>query len=739
MDTKSQFDLWKESMPEKAENRARILPSEADRYAVPFLDERKLRFRPGTRAKPAWLLREGFCSVGCWEPLAWRRHTGLSTTWAEEEYAFEHSQAFLDDIKRLGCNVVIIPFDCGHGKEIFDEECRRSKLFAAMAHESGLKVGTYFRMDNVWPDTLSEEELVELGGGFQRDAEGSYVHLFGSSSLNPCYHHDGPVKRLKRSVERAIKDIKTDILHLDGMIIGNYEGTVPGMVPCRCQKCTDDFHAFLFERYGRDREIAWERFGHPFLDKVTPPSGAPPFDSGPINPEWCEWVAFRCNWTTRILSEIALWTKEMNPEVMIEINNALPAVRENAALALGCDVIGTGYYTDANWSEDGFPPRVYPDGIITQRVRQFKLCRAANQFALSYMAEENERLLRQNLAHTAAFNSGNIGCIGFPPHMNFSNRYNVHFDVKCRFMEWLNAHREYFRDTVSAARIALWRPRENMAVSGKLAYAAAMRMEQLLIETRRGFDIVFEESPKTLQRYDLLILPNVECMSLRQIEEIFGFIEKGGSVLIGQDTGTFDLWHRRRVENPWNALFGGAVAADIHGDAMAEAAAGVFAGAGIRRQSNGLLRAAFGKGKAVFVPMVVDPTAQPSLMTPQGALNWSFDYTNWTAPDCAKEINHAVRWLLQDGERFTVTAERGVLAEFLYQEKPARYLVHLVNLTKKRQSAAVDVHASLQPKSVEVLFPPTDKTPKWKIEKKNAKVRIFFDYLDTYAVVVLPV
>jgi len=66
----------------------------------------------------------------------------------------------------------------------------------------------------------------------------------------------------------------------------------------------------------------------------------------------------------------------------------------------------------------------------------------------------------------------------FPPRMNFSNRYTVHFDIKCDFMRWLNAHRDYYRGCRSAASIAVWRARENMALSGKLAYAATMRLEQ---------------------------------------------------------------------------------------------------------------------------------------------------------------------------------------------------------------------------------------------------------------------
>lgn len=715
-----------------------ILPSAADEAAIPFVTYRKMAVRPGMRRKPRWLEREGLCFVGCWETLPWRRYSGIATTWAEKDYAFEHSRAFLRDIQRLGGNAVVLPYDCGHGEAFIESDVQLTRAFIRLAHDHGLRVGTYFRADIVWTETLSRKELAELKGGFQVDRDGRFVQPFGSAARNICHHHAGVMARFKRHVKRAIVDLKTDMLHLDGMIVGGAEGSGP----CRCPNCVADFRRFLVERYGRDRELATKRFGHPFLEKMEPPSNYPidsaPFDSGPIEPAWCEWVAFRCHWTSRILAEVAAWARKFNPEVVIEINNALPAVRENAALLIGTDLIGVGHYTDASWSEDGYPPKFHADGKLIQRVRQFKLCRATNTFTLSYMSEADERELRQNLAHTAAFNLGNIGCIGFPPHMNFSNRYNVHFQVKCNFMRWLNAHRPYYRDACSAAQIAVWRARENLALSGRLAYAATMRLEQLLIETCRGFDLVFDESPAALSRYDLVVVPNLECMSLDQIQGLTRYVEGGGSLLVGQDSALFDLWHRRRIENPWAALFGEASARNVVVEAVAATPAGVFVAAGARSQGPRMVFVEHGKGRAVYAPLVVDPDSQPSLMTPQGGLNTALDYTNWVVPEHAREFRRAIDWLMNGRETIKVHGARGLLAEFLGQVRPRRGLVHLVNLSPKSQSRCrVEVNRPVQAKDIQVLYPPTDLPPRWKVKRKGVTTHIEFDRLDVYAVVVL--
>ena len=718
--------------------RIGIRPSAADTAAVAFVDYSGMALKPDQRQRPNWIRQDGLCFVGCWETMPCRRFSGAATTWAEDDYAFEHSQAFLDDVKRLGCNAVTIPYDCGHGEAFIEKDVQMSKAFIELAHKNGLKAGTYFRPDIVWPETLSDEELAELEGGFQVDSDGRFIQPFDSAMKNVCYHHPGTLERFKRHIRRAIIELKTDILHIDGMIVGSYEGDGA----CRCPLCVEDFRKFLVARYGHDREMAARRFGHPFLEKVVPPAMYPirsgPFDSGPVQPNWCEWVAFRCTWTSRILAEVAALTKQLNPEVSINHNNALAAFRENTALLMGIDVIGVSRYTDAAWSEDAYGPRLHENGLLVHRIRQFKICRAEGTFGLTYMHEQQQRELRQNLAHTAAFNEGNIGCIGFPPHMNFSNRYNVHFQTKCDFMRWMNEHRLYFKDARSAARIAIWRPRENMAMSSKLAYAAAMRMEQLLIENYRGFDIVVDESPASLSKYDVVIVPNVECMSLTQIKGLVKYARDGGSLLIGQNTAAYDLWHRRRIENSWAELFGTASARNVVADAVAENFAGIFVAADAKSESDQLSQVTCGKGRAVYVPKLIDPASQPSMTTISGGMDLSLDYTNFVVPEGAEEINNAIDWLMNGRESFRVSAERGMLAEFMAQENPRRKLVHLVNLRPEPQhNCILNIKISEPVDDIEVLFPPTDQPPQWRVVREKADIQVVFDILDTYVVVVV--
>jgi hypothetical protein len=277
-----------------------------------------------------------------------------------------------------------------------------------------------------------------------------------------------------------------------------------------------------------------------------------------------------------------------------------------------------------------------------------------------------------------------------------------------------------------------------MALGGRMTYAAAMRMEQLLVETSRAFDIVFEESPAALAAYDLVIVPNVECMSLDQITGLTDHVRNGGRLFVGQDSAMFDLWHRRRIENPWAALFGDVSARNVVADAVAVGAAGVFVAAQAAAKDGPVARVTLGQGRAAYAPLVVDPAGQPSLLTVHGGLNTGLDYTNWVVPERAAEFNDAIDWLLEGRETVRVTGPRGLLAEVMRQDEPRRRLVHLVNLAHAPLSGCeVRIRGAVEARDIQILHPPADTTPRWDVEEEGGVVRVRLDELDVYAVVVV--
>ena len=200
----------------------------------------------------------------------------------------------------------------------------------------------------------------------------------------------------------------------------------------------------------------------------------------------------------------------------------------------------------------------------------------------------------------------------------------------------------------------------------------------------------------------------------------------------------YDLWHRRRIENPWEGLFGGASAREVAADAVALAPAGIFSAAESYSRDGRFLFAKHGKGRAAYAPMVVNPESQPSLMTIHGGMNSALDYTNWVVPERADDFNRAIDWLLDGRETIRVRGQRGLLVEHMEQAQSQRQLIHLVNLCPQPQSGChVELYFPLQKQEIEVFSPPADIQPVWEVKQFEHKTRIEFDRLDVYAVVAI--
>jgi len=62
----------------------------------------------------------------------------------------------------------------------------------------------------------------------------------------------------------------------------------------------------------------------------------------------------------------------------------------------------------------------------------------------------------------------------------------------------------------------------------------------------------------------------------------------------------------------------------------------------------------------------------------------------------------------------------------MVQKKENRRIIHLVNLREKPQKGCEVEIKNKNVKSIDVLYPPTDIKPEWRISKKDKKIKIIF-------------
>lgn len=125
------------------------------------------------------------------------------------------------------------------------------------------------------------------------------------------------------------------------------------------------------------------------------------------------------------------------------------------------------------------------------------------------------------------------------------------------FMHWHGANQEHFVGTKSLARVGLYHSRTTDLHAGATAtgrqhvngFRGAYR---LLLEARIPFDFVSDERmgdadvAEQLAAYDVIVLPNVACLSAEEAAALDAFVAQGGTLIATGETGLYDERGQRR-------------------------------------------------------------------------------------------------------------------------------------------------------------------------------------------------
>jgi hypothetical protein len=75
-------------------------------------------------------------------------------------------------------------------------------------------------------------------------------------------------------------------------------------------------------------------------------------------------------------------------------------------------------------------------------------------------------------------------------------------------------------------------------------------MEQVLIQHKIPFDLLFDEQLERLDRYGAVILAGQECVGNAQAERLLQYVRKGGTLVLAGNTAQYNDWRERRRANP---------------------------------------------------------------------------------------------------------------------------------------------------------------------------------------------
>jgi len=468
--------------------------------------------------RPAWLRQDGIVMAGSWEPLVFRvRRDGTSYTPTPEQRAGwerEHSPEMVARLKALGVNFVMMHCYKGAGLEAERESMADAVRFSKLCHEAGLRVGVYnFSGAFLWEPFFRENPQAKDWPVL--DAQGKPVS-YGAAKYRYYWNRNHPdaVAFYRKLVDFSVNEINTDLVHFDNYVVG------PGYDPVSIAR----FRKYLRETFTPDQlsqmKIAESEAAQP------PVAGSPPVLVR-------AWQDFGCRSLAESYWEMGRYARSLRPDVLVECNpngvgaTIRPPVDHGRLLQGG----------EAFWVESGRVGLI--NGRLVSRIRHYKVGRAMDNMTFDYTLTPLE------MADSMAYNLDCLGCVFWFEYGNIVSMPGSTEPMSAaleRYIRFYHARRDLLRDARVVADAAVLRSFPSLAYGEPKVAGLTARVEDLLIENRRCFQIIHDHQLDDLSRYRALVLAGCAALSDQQVQQVRRFVATGGRVCAIGPLATHDQW-----------------------------------------------------------------------------------------------------------------------------------------------------------------------------------------------------
>jgi hypothetical protein len=674
-------------------------------------EDKAVTVLPADHPHPSWISDTPIVFIGNWDAMPiFRRRIGGNPVWQEKAYYSEHTDSAVRKYKEMGVTMMMLHFYKGFGLEAEKEQIEETKKLAEICRNNGLKVGVYVGSTIGYETFLLEKP--EAVAWFVPDYMGQPV-LYGDQTFRKrvYFMHPGYIEYMKNVLRVAILDLKADLIHFDNTSMQAEP------VIFHHPMAIADFRKYLTQKYSPEK--LKERFGFSDPKYVEPPrvNGMPSKIDDPL---FQEWTNFRCHQLSEYYRIMDEYIHGLNPEVAIDNNPHSGLSGINTSWKQGIDYPELLTHTDFIWTEEGNDPTVTEDGILISRIRTFKMARILDNRIFTYTTDS-----KLEMAEALAYNRQVMGMVGGLKEMEgnqVAGGYELPEDQKA-YIKFFHDNFGYYKDVNSIADVAVLHSFSSMAFNNDRPYQSTYLYEQVLIQNRIPFDIVFDSNLKNLKKYKVLILADQESLGNEQLDMIRAFVNDGGGVVATEFTSLYNERHERLSD------FGLADLLKISPPAWKG-----------RNAEESILeipvrRLESGRGRIVYVPEI-----KPALVKPAGA-DMSAKY--WKLPLNASDLIGAVQWASGNEMTITVSAPETITTEITKSMDNLKMMIHLVNYRKtgRNREEKIDISMTVPEgskiRSVELLSPDfTDKLP-LDFRIKDGKVQFRVSKLDIYDLVVL--
>jgi hypothetical protein len=470
--------------------------------------------------RPEWLQREGIVMAGDWEALFVRaRREGrmdyVPTPQQRAAYEREHTPEMIARLKALGVNFVMLHCYRGAGIQAERESMADAARFAKLCHQSGLHVGAYVDSGTLFWELMFTEKP-SAGNWIVRDANGR----------PPTYHdqlyrywrnrsHPEAETYYRQVVRFAVEEMQADLLHFD-----NYFSEL-GTEAESVQR----FRGYLAATFSPTQ--LWQ-MGVARLDAVQ---------GRPSLPKLLQyaWREFDTQSLTESYHRMSEYARSLRPDILIECNPRGPR-RSMACVDHGRLLQGG----EAFWAEGEFP--IYSNGKLTTRIPIYKTARCTGNIAFTYTTSPLE------LAESMAFNLDCLGCVWYFEENGVPGHPICEYPTSREraYIRFYNQRRDLFRGAEEVADVAVLHSFASQVLGGKEYSSLTTQTEDLLIDNRACYRVVYDHQLNDLKGCRSLVLAGCPALGEAQLKAIRRYVAAGGRLCVIGPVATHDQWMQPR-------------------------------------------------------------------------------------------------------------------------------------------------------------------------------------------------
>jgi len=416
-------------------------------------------------------------------------------------------------LARRGVNAVMLShyhfrFDFVH---LFPEIEATTKIVVEACHKQGM-LAVEHHSSNITTNNgrYKQWRLRDFAPRDIRTGATGYVPIYNNAWYS-CINNPNWKEAYFDYISNFIKNTGADGLMHDDIHFA------PGWFYCACQYCREKFKKiFGYALPGGKEYPAWDNFEHPV---------------------WRDWLMFR-----RISTQ----------DEFLDMKKLLGP----GQILFGCCSVGINSTLGVH--DPGYAYEDFAQGANV--LYEESICHPRNETPLeTYTFYNWKRFFLDRKYYQALSEAKGLPCIAYfyPPSLaenffcwalakSFGHGYIAAAEDREKVFKWEKPHESLFEKPVDLADIGILHSAATMTLSGADAryYLDELRgWAEAMLEDNIPFKIILadtEFSPKRLAGLKLLILPNITCLSDKQISIIKGFVKKGGNLILTHETSLYD-------------------------------------------------------------------------------------------------------------------------------------------------------------------------------------------------------